>query len=232
MKTNFYRLLVLLFALVGAVALAGWCQADTDTNTDTAKFKQDAQAALQKSEDAAKDAAAITKQKAAEIATNVEAHAKPYVEKASEVATNVAAETKVEIIPWSGRCVVHEQFTAAEVRQVREDHPGVVVLVHPECQPEVVAEADFSGSTAAMSRYVDERRPAEVVLLTECSMSDNVAVSHPEVEFVRPCNLCPHMKRITLAKIRKSLEQNLYEVTVDPAVAGPARRAVERMIAL
>ena len=94
MKTNFYRLLVLLFALVGAVALAGWCQADTDTNTDTAKFKQDAQAALQKSEDAAKDAAAITKQKAAEIATNVEAHAKPYVEKASEVATNVAAETK------------------------------------------------------------------------------------------------------------------------------------------
>jgi quinolinate synthase len=148
------------------------------------------------------------------------------------LAANVAAETKVEIIPWSGRCVVHEQFTAAEVRQVREDHPGVVVLVHPECQPEVVAEADFSGSTAAMSRYVDERRPAEVVLLTECSMSDNVAVSHPEVEFVRPCNLCPHMKRITLAKIRKSLEQNLYEVTVDPAVAGPARRAVERMIAL
>ena len=148
------------------------------------------------------------------------------------LAANVAAETKVEIIPWDGRCVVHEQFTAADVRQVREDHPGVVVLVHPECPPEVVAEADFSGSTAAMSTYVDERRPAQVVLLTECSMSDNVSVSHPEVEFVRPCNLCPHMKRITLAKIRRSLEENLYAVTVDPAVAGPARRAVERMIAL
>jgi len=148
------------------------------------------------------------------------------------LAANVASQTKVEIIPWDGRCEVHERFTAAEVRQLREDHPGVVVLVHPECPPEVVAEADFAGSTAAMSAYVEKRKPSRVVLLTECSMSDNVSVQCPEVEFVRPCNLCPHMKRITLAKIRAALEENRYEVTVDPAIAERARRAVERMIAL
>ena len=148
------------------------------------------------------------------------------------LAANVASQTKVEIIPWHGRCEVHERFTAAEVRQLREDHPGVVVLVHPECPPEVVAEADFAGSTAAMSAYVEKRKPSRVVLLTECSMSDNVSVQCPEVEFVRPCNLCPHMKRITLAKIRAALEENRYEVTVDPAIAERARRAVERMIAL
>jgi quinolinate synthase len=127
---------------------------------------------------------------------------------------------------------VHERFTRADVRELREGHPGVVVLVHPECPPEVVDEADFAGSTAQMSAYVDERKPRQVALLTECSMSDNVAVLHPEVDFVRPCNLCPHMKRITLANIRRALEENRYEVTIDPAVAGRARRAVERMIAL
>jgi quinolinate synthase len=148
------------------------------------------------------------------------------------LAANVASQTKVEIIPWDGRCEVHERFTAAEVRQLRENHPGVVVLVHPECPPEVVAEADFAGSTAAMSAYVEKRKPSRVVLLTECSMSDNVSVQCPEVEFVRPCNLCPHMKRITLAKIRAALEEGRYEVTVDPAIAERARRAVERMIAL
>jgi quinolinate synthase len=106
------------------------------------------------------------------------------------------------------------------------------VLAHPECPPEVVAEADFSGSTAALSHYVQTRKPPRVVLLTECSMSDNVAVQHPDVEFIRPCNLCPHMKRITLRNIRQALEQNRHVVTIDPAVAEPARRAVERMLAI
>jgi quinolinate synthase len=148
------------------------------------------------------------------------------------LAQNIAAETGVEIITWAGHCEVHERFTAAEIRSLRADYPGIVVLAHPECPPEVVAEADFTGSTAAMIDYVGVKRPARVVLVTECSMSDNVAVQHPEVEFVRPCNLCPHMKRITLGKIRRTLETMRHEVTIDPSVAAPARRAVERMLAI
>lgn len=148
------------------------------------------------------------------------------------LARNVAAQTKVKIVTWAGHCIVHERFSAAEVRRLRAEHPGIVVLAHPECPPEVVAEADFAGSTAAMSAYVGEKRPARVVLLTECSMSDNVALQHPEISFVRPCNLCPHMKRITLANIRQALEQMRHQVTIDPAVAFRARRAVERMLAL
>ena len=148
------------------------------------------------------------------------------------LARNVARETNVQLIAWHGHCEVHELFTADDVRQLRENHPGVTVLAHPECPPEVVAEADFSGSTAVMSDYVGRQKPARVVLLTECSMSDNVAVHHPDVEFIRPCNLCPHMKRITLANIRTALEENRHEVTVDPAIAVAARRAVERMLAI
>jgi quinolinate synthase len=148
------------------------------------------------------------------------------------LAQNVAAETNVEIIAWAGHCEVHERFTAAEIRLLREQHPGLVVLAHPECPPEVVAEADFAGSTAAMIDYVDAEKPARVVLVTECSMSDNVAVGHPDIEFVRPCNLCPHMKRITLPKIRRALETLTHEVTIDPVVAKGARRAVERMLAV
>jgi len=148
------------------------------------------------------------------------------------LAQNVAAETGVEIIAWAGHCEVHERFTVAEIRLIREQHPGVIVLAHPECPPEVVAEADFAGSTAAMIEYVGTEKPARVVLVTECSMSDNVAVDHPEIEFVRPCNLCPHMKRITLPKIRRALETLTHEVTIDPAVAMGARRAVERMLAV
>jgi quinolinate synthase len=148
------------------------------------------------------------------------------------LARNVARETKVEIIGWAGHCEVHERFTAAEIRELRHRHPGVTVLAHPECPPEVVAEADFTGSTAAMSDYVGRKKPARVVLVTECSMSDNVAVQHPEVEFVRPCNLCPHMKRITLANIRHALETMTHEVSVAPEVAARARRAVERMLEL
>ena len=122
------------------------------------------------------------------------------------LARNIAAETGIEIISWAGHCEVHERFTASEIRELREQHPGIAVLAHPECPPEVVAEADFAGSTAAMSEYVGIKKPARVVLVTECSMSDNVAVLYPKTEFVRPCNLCPHMKRITLPKIRASLE--------------------------
>jgi len=148
------------------------------------------------------------------------------------LARNVAAETKVEVIAWSGHCMVHERFGAEEVRQLREDYPGLVVLAHPECPPEVVAEADFSGSTAAMSSYVSRNRPARVVLLTECSMSDNVAIQHPELEFIRPCNLCPHMKKITLSNIRHALETMTHEVKINPEIAVPARQAVERMLAV
>ena len=148
------------------------------------------------------------------------------------LAQNVAAETRVEIIAWAGHCEVHKRFTAAEIQLLREHHPGLVVLAHPECPPEVVAEADFTGSTAAMIDYVDAEKPARVVLVTECSMSDNVAVGHPDIEFVRPCNLCPHMKRITLPKIRRALETLTHEVAIDPAVAMGARRAVERMLAV
>ncbi|MBR0695784.1 quinolinate synthase NadA [Bradyrhizobium lablabi] len=148
------------------------------------------------------------------------------------LAQNIAKQTGTKIITWKGHCEVHELFSADDVRQLREDHPGITILAHPECPPEVVAEADFAGSTAAMSNFVETKRPPRVVLLTECSMSDNVAAQHPDVEFVRPCNLCPHMKRITLKNIRHALETNHHEVTIDPAIAGRARRAVERMLAL
>ncbi len=148
------------------------------------------------------------------------------------LAANVARQTGVDIISWAGQCEVHERFTPAEIAQLRADHPGVVVLAHPECPPEVVAAADFAGSTAEMSAYVARSPGKRVVLITECSMSDNLAVLHPEVEFVRPCNLCPHMKRITLANIRAALETGRHEVTIDPAIAGRARRAGERMRAL
>jgi len=149
------------------------------------------------------------------------------------LARNVAAEIPgVEIIAWHGHCEVHELFSAADVRSLRETHPGVVVLAHPECPPDVVQEADFAGSTAAMADYVGARRPPRVVLLTECSMSDNVALQYPDLDFVRPCNLCPHMKRITLGGIRRALEENRHEVTVDADVAERARLSVERMLAV
>ena len=147
------------------------------------------------------------------------------------LARNTAAQTSVEIIAWKGHCEVHERFTAENVRSLRESHPNVTVLAHPECPPEVVAECDFTGSTAAMAAYVGRERPARVVLLTECSMSDNVALQYPDLEFVRPCNLCPHMKRITLPKIRRALKTLTYEVTVEAAIAARARQAVERMLA-
>ena len=148
------------------------------------------------------------------------------------LARNVAAKTGVKVITWAGACEVHERFTAAEIRAYRAAHPGVTVLAHPECPPEVVAEADFAGSTAAMIGYVGEHHPSRVVMITECSMSDNVAVEYPDVDFVRPCNLCPHMKRITWEGILHSLQTMTTEVVVDPAVSARARVAIERMLAI
>jgi quinolinate synthase len=148
------------------------------------------------------------------------------------LAKNVAAETKVGIIAWAGQCEVHERFSAADIATLRQSHPGVVVLAHPECPREVVEAADFAGSTAAMVGYVGTHRPARVALVTECSMADNVSVDYPDIEFVRPCNLCPHMKRITLPKIRLALETMSHAVTIPDALAMRARRSVERMIAI
>ncbi len=144
----------------------------------------------------------------------------------------VASQTRVQIIDWAGACEVHERFTGAEIREYRAANPGVQVLAHPECPPDVIAEADFTGSTSKMTNWVLQNRPAKVLLITECSMAANVAADARDVEFVRPCNLCPHMKRITLPKILDSLVYMKDEVIVDPAVAARARTAVERMINL
>jgi quinolinate synthase len=148
------------------------------------------------------------------------------------LARNIAAQTDVEIIAWHGRCEVHERFTAQDIADYRAAMPGVIVLAHPECSPEVVAVSDFAGSTAAMQDYVSERKPDRVVMITECSMADNIAAFNPKTQFLRPCNLCPHMKRITLGGIRRSLETMTTEVVIDPAVLDAARRAVERMLAI
>jgi quinolinate synthase len=148
------------------------------------------------------------------------------------LARNVARQTGVGIIAWRGRCEVHERFTAADIADLREAWPGAEILAHPECPPEVLEAADFAGSTAAMSDYVTQRKPRQVVLITECSMADNVACDAPDTEFVRPCNLCPHMKRITLESIHEALLHDRHEVTVDPLIAARARAAVQKMIDL
>jgi quinolinate synthase len=148
------------------------------------------------------------------------------------LASYVAGQTDVEIISWKGHCEVHERFTAEDLRAARENDPGVKIIAHPECPPEVLAEADYTGSTTGMINYVKENQPKKVVMVTECSMSDNVAAETPEVEFVRPCNLCPHMKRITLPKILDSLVYLKEEVIIDPDVAIRARASVERMVEL
>ncbi|ADZ71759.1 quinolinate synthase NadA [Polymorphum gilvum] len=148
------------------------------------------------------------------------------------LAANVARQTSVEVLTWDGACEVHERFTAQELRDYRRIDPDVKIIAHPECPPEVVAEADFAGSTAHMINWVKTRRPAKVMMITECSMADNVASETPEVEYIRPCNLCPHMKRITLSKILDALVEMKEEVLVDPDIAARARTAVERMINL
>jgi quinolinate synthase len=144
----------------------------------------------------------------------------------------VQTKTKVEIIAWKGACEVHERFTASELEVFRQQDPATKIIAHPECPPDVIAAADFTGSTKAMIDWVKTNRPKKVVLVTECSMASNVAAETPDVEFVRPCNLCPHMKRISLENIYDSLVHLQYEVTVDPDVAVRARRAVERMVNL
>ena len=146
------------------------------------------------------------------------------------LAKNIAAQTNVKIISWKGRCEVHERFTAKEILAYKEQHKDIVVLAHPECSPEVVAVSDFTGSTAGMNNYVKNNQPQKVIMVTECSMSDNVAIENPNVEFVRPCNLCPHMKRITLKKIYDAIRFNQYEVTVDSKVINKARLSIDRML--
>jgi quinolinate synthase len=146
------------------------------------------------------------------------------------LAQYVAANTKVEIITWKGHCEVHERFTGMDVARLREDDAGIVVLAHPECPPDVIDAADYAGSTAGMIDYVRTHPSERVMLLTECSMSDNVAVEFPNVEFVRPCNLCPHMRRNTLPKILRSLQTMTDEIHVDPAVIAGARRSLQAMI--
>jgi len=148
------------------------------------------------------------------------------------LAAYVAGQTDVEIIPWRGHCEVHERFTADELDAFRRDYAGLEIIAHPECPPDVLAAADFVGSTAQMQDYVVKRRPRRVLMVTECSMSDNVAASVEDVEFVRPCNLCPHMKRISLANIQRALETLQPRVEIDPDVAERARTAVERMLAV
>lgn len=144
----------------------------------------------------------------------------------------VASKTDVELILWKGHCEVHERFTAEEMRAYRASDPNLRIIAHPECPPEVLAEADFVGSTSGLIRHLEVERPVRVVMITECSMSDNVAVNFPDIEFVRPCNLCPHMKTITLPGILDALIHLQHEVKVDPAVAEKARLSVERMLAV
>ncbi len=144
----------------------------------------------------------------------------------------VSTQTDVEILTWDGACEVHERFTGEELREYRKADPTIQIIAHPECPPDVLAEADFTGSTSGMINWVQSNRPPKVMMVTECSMSDNVAVETPGVEFIRPCNLCPHMKRITLEKVLDSLVYLKDEVIVDPAVAARAKRAVERMVNL
>ena len=148
------------------------------------------------------------------------------------LARNVARQTDIKIIAWQGRCEVHERFTAADILELKAAYPNAEILAHPECPAEVLEVSDFAGSTAAMNDYVLTRKPKQVVLITECSMADNVAVDAIDTEFVRPCNLCPHMKRITLENIYETLVHDRYEVTVDPAIAARARVAVQAMIDL
>jgi len=142
----------------------------------------------------------------------------------------VASQTSVQVILWKGHCEVHERFTAEDVRSYKQQFANIEVLAHPECPPEVLAEVDFVGSTAGMVDYLHQSSARRVVMITECSMSDNVAVEFPSIDFIRPCNLCPHMKRITLPKILRSLRTMEHQIEIDPAIAERARLAVERMV--
>ncbi len=146
------------------------------------------------------------------------------------LARNVAKQTDVEVIAWKGRCMVHEQFTVDEIRAYREQYPGIEVIAHPECSPEVCDEADFVGSTTGMIEYLDRARSNRVIMVTECSMSDNVMEAHPDLEFVRPCTICPHMKKITLEKTLASLQELKHQIHLEEGLRRRALVAVERML--
>lgn len=148
------------------------------------------------------------------------------------LAAYTQTQTKKKILTWEGSCMVHERFTPEEIAAMRIKHPGVVVIAHPECPPEVIEASDFAGSTQQMIDYVEQDKPAKVMLITECSMSDNIQAAHPEMKLVRPCQLCPHMKKITLPKILDCLQNETGEVFVDPAIADRARLPIERMLEL
>jgi len=148
------------------------------------------------------------------------------------MAKYVQTKTKVQIISWVGTCIVHEKFSAQEINDIKKQNPGIKVLTHPECPPEVIAASDFTGSTSGMSNYVKRNQPKKVMLVTECSMSDNVQVENPNVNFIRPCNLCPYMKRISLPKILECLEKETNEILIPEVIIKKAQRAVERMVAV
>lgn len=148
------------------------------------------------------------------------------------LARNVAAQTNIKIIAWRGSCEVHERFTGNDIDELREAYPGIIILAHPECPNDVVVKSDFTGSTGAMSDYVKDNKPKQVVLITECSMSDNVAIDNPDVDFIRPCNLCPHMKRISLKAVYECLRDMKYEVTLPNDMIVKARKAVDAMLNL
>ena len=148
------------------------------------------------------------------------------------MAKYVQSKTKVQIISWIGTCIVHEKFSAQEIKDIKKQNPGIKVLTHPECPPEVIAASDFTGSTTGMSRYVKDNQPKKVMLVTECSMSDNVQVDNPNVQFIRPCNLCPYMKTISLPKILDCLEKETNEILIPELIIDKARKSVERMVAI
>ena len=145
------------------------------------------------------------------------------------LANYVQKNTKVKIISWQGTCIVHEKFTGNEVKDIRENNPGIKIIAHPECPPDVISASDFAGSTSSMVRYVKEKNPKKVLLVTECSMSDNIQIENPDVEFVKPCNLCPFMKKITLKKILDCLEKESNEIKIGDNIAARARKSVTRM---
>jgi len=148
------------------------------------------------------------------------------------LAKYVASNTKVKIISWKGTCIVHEQFNAKEINDIKKRNPGIVVIAHPECPPEVINAADFAGSTSGMSEYVKKNQPKKVMMVTECSMSDNIQVENPNVEFIKPCNLCPYMKKITLPKILDCLENENNEIIIADNLIEKARLSVERMTSI
>ena len=148
------------------------------------------------------------------------------------LAKYVASQTDVEIISWKGTCEVHEQFNDEEINEIRKNNPGIKIIAHPECPPEVIKASDFAGSTSGMINYVKDNQPKKVMMVTECSMSDNIQVENPNVEFIRPCNMCPHMKKITLPKILDCLENETGEIVMDQKTINKARLSVEKMVAI